>query len=514
MPVVLPDDPQGDRGQAGVLTGLNPVPQGHIAVDLIRSGDVMKLVPRQKIWLAIVIATNLALWIIPSDVVEQIARDRPTMLGRYSRTHFSWNLAILVVSLLSFYVDWSTGQTYKKRWFQVIAALLVFMPALALADFLLRTPQGTHYVKDDVAYHRPVEAAFEVTFEDRPQAHRTYPNASRGYGKVVCRHNTDRRGFRNLTTEDQYDVVVLGDSFAEGSSVSDEQVWPVRLAEMSGLNVYNLGMSGYDPLHYLHSLKRYGLALEPRLVLCLVYEGNDFRSAKSDRKRLSPSVSKRFKAYLKQSPIIGALDDLVINTFGPMGSQGPIRRGEVLDWLPLAIPAGPDAKYYAFKPKQMRDLYESRDEFSRDKHWLNPRRQLQKMNELCQGAGCRLVVIFAPTKAHVTLPAAAPRLSAEKVRSFMALRYKKPLPEPAEFLSNLLERVDAKEAVMREWCQREGIVFMSMSEPLRRAVLAADQVYYTYDQHWTPVGHDVVARAVFERLTDNLLSEGGEAGTK
>ena len=49
----------------------------------------MKLIPRQKIWLVVVMATNLARWLIPSDVVEQIARDRHTMLGRYSRQHFT-----------------------------------------------------------------------------------------------------------------------------------------------------------------------------------------------------------------------------------------------------------------------------------------------------------------------------------------------------------------------------------------------------------------------------------------
>ena len=47
----------------------------------------MKLIVRQKIWLAVVIVTNLLLWIIPSDVVELIARDRQTLLGRYSRGH-------------------------------------------------------------------------------------------------------------------------------------------------------------------------------------------------------------------------------------------------------------------------------------------------------------------------------------------------------------------------------------------------------------------------------------------
>ena len=102
----------------------------------------MKLIARQKIWLAIVIVANLLLWIIPSDVVEQIARDRHTMLGRYSRTHFSWIVGVTVISLVSFYVDWSTGKTYKRRWFQVIATLLFLVPALALVDFVLRTPQG------------------------------------------------------------------------------------------------------------------------------------------------------------------------------------------------------------------------------------------------------------------------------------------------------------------------------------------------------------------------------------
>ncbi|MHC4695108.1 MAG: alginate O-acetyltransferase AlgX-related protein [Planctomycetota bacterium] len=474
----------------------------------------MKLIPRQKIWLVIVIAMNLALWIIPSDVVEQIARDRHTMLGRYSRTHFSWNVGVLAISLISFYVDWSTGETYKRRWFQVIAALLVLTPSLVLVDFLLRAPGAAHYVKNDVAYHRPVDAAFEVIFEDRPQAYRTYPNAPKGHPKVVCKYNTDERGFRNSTALDQHDVVVLGDSFAEGSSVSDEHVWPVRLAKESGLSVYNLGMSGYNPLHYLHSLKQYGLALEPRFVLCLVYEGNDFRSAKSDRKRLKPSVSKRFKTYLKQSPIIGAVDNLLIDTFGPINSHGPVKGSEVLDWLPLAIPAGPNANHYAFAPKQLRDLCESRDEFSRDKHWLNPRRQLREMNELCIEAGCRLVVVFAPTKAHVTLPAVAGDLPADKVRAFTALRYKKPLPEPEEFLANLLERTDARESIMREWCQREGISFSSLTAPLREAALAGDHVYYTYDQHWTPIGHEVVAEAVYKHLADDLMSADAEAAAR
>ena len=474
----------------------------------------MKLIARQKIWLAIVIMVNLGLWIIPSDVVEQIARDRHVMLGRYSRTHFSWNVGVLVISLISFYVDWSTGETYKKRWFQVVASLIFFLPVLAVVDYLIRTPAGEHYVRDRVAYHRPVEAEFHAVFEDRPEARRTYPGAPAGFGRVDCTLTTDRRGYRNQTARDQYDVVVLGDSFAEGSSVSDEHVWPVHLAQNTGLSVYNLGMSGYDPFHYLESLKEYGLALKPRYVVCLLYEGNDFRSAKSDRKRRNPSFSKRLKEYLKRSPIINGLDNLLINTFGPINCTGQVPGAEILDWLPLIIPEGVAGKPYAFAPKQLRDLYGSGEEFALDKHWLNPRRQLAGIDEQCQQAGCRLIVAFAPLKAHVTLPVVADRLDAEKVRAFLKLRYKKELPEAETFLANLLERVDAREEVVAEWCRRESIPFLSVTEALREAAVAGTQVYYTYDQHWTPDGHAVVAESVARFLAEGLPDANGAAASE
>lgn len=462
----------------------------------------MKLIRRQKIWLAVVILANLGLWLIPSDIVEQIARDRHTMLGRYSRQHFTWIIGVAIVSLVSFYIDWSTGERYKRRWFQVMATLLCLIPVLGVIDFVVRAPEAGHYVHDGLAYHRPVNAGFEITFQDQPEAFRTYPKAPPGYGSVNCTGRTDKRGFRNQTDLKEYDIVVLGDSFAEGSKVSDEHAWTVRLAKKSGLTVYNLGMSGYDPLHYLASLERYGLALKPRYVLCMLYEGNDFRSAKSDRKRKNPSFSKRLKRHFKQSPIISTVDNFLISTFGPISCDGPVKGIEALDWLPLAIPTGPNAKYYTFAPKQLRDLCQSKDDFSRDRHWLNTRRRLTEMNELCRQAGCPLILVYAPTKAHVTLPIVADRLPAGNVRAFTAISYKKDLPEPTTFLASLLEWVDAKESVVGDWCRRDSIPFIRLTKALGSAAIDGTQVYYTYDQHWTPHGHEVVAEAIHEFLAD------------
>ena len=136
----------------------------------------MKLIARQKIWLTIVIVVNAALWIIPSDVVELIARDRHTLLGRYSYEHFTWNVLALIISALSFYVDWSTGETYKKRWFRVLASLGVFALLLFLADFAIRlTDRSQRYVvRDGLIVHRPPGAAF---FRDVHCLPHTFPIA-------------------------------------------------------------------------------------------------------------------------------------------------------------------------------------------------------------------------------------------------------------------------------------------------------------------------------------------------
>jgi hypothetical protein len=239
----------------------------------------------------------------------------------------------------------------------------------------------------------------------------------------------------------------------------------------------------------------------------MIYEGNDFRSTKTDEKRRRPSLSTRFKEYMDRSPVIGAVDKLLIDTFGSINSDGRLEGAGKIDWLPLAIPQGPGARYYAFEPKQLRDLYESRDEFEADKHWLNPKGQIHEMSRLCRDTGYQFILVFAPTKAHVTLPVAADELVPEKVRAFTAISYKDELPEPGEFLRNLLKNADAREEVVGEWCRRQSIPFVSLTASLRGAISQGKQVYFTYDQHWTPDGHEVVAQTVHRYLVERLAED-------
>lgn len=51
----------------------------------------MKLILRQKCWLALMAAVNLLLWVIPSNVIELIARDpqRADTIGGIERARLS-----------------------------------------------------------------------------------------------------------------------------------------------------------------------------------------------------------------------------------------------------------------------------------------------------------------------------------------------------------------------------------------------------------------------------------------
>ena len=472
---------------------------------------IRNMILRQKIWLAVVGATNTVLWLVPGDVVEQIARDRHTMLGRYSRTHFAWIVAVAVLSVISVYIDQATGERYKRRCFKILAMMLMLVPTLGLADLALRLARPVVYVRDDDVYRRLGGAESRTEFIDKPQASRTYPDAPSGFGSVRCVMRIDERGYRNARALDQCDILVLGDSFAEGSSVSDEHVWVRRLAERTGASVYNLGMSGYAPFHYHQSLERFGVAMKPKLVLCLLYEGNDFRARRREPEWWS-RINGRIKAYLKESPVLNAVDTFMIQAAGRLNDDGKVVGAEILDWLPLTIPIGESARRYAFAPKQLRDLYETPDDFASGERWGVAAEHLLAMHGLCERIGARMAVVYAPTKAHVTLRIAGTRLPADKVRAFTKISYKKALPDPPEFMRSLLDRLDARERIVGDWCREAGLRFLSLTPALVNATGDGVQTYYTYDQHWTPDGHEVVTRRLAAWLHENPADARGHPG--
>jgi hypothetical protein len=470
------------------------------------------VVLRQKIFLTVVIVANLIAWSIPDNVVALVAKDQQTLLGRYSRGHFAVNVSLLILSAAGLYIDQARSrQTYRRRWLQVIAVLVIGAPLLVVGDLVLRLTRTTHYVFDAMAYRRPPNTCWSGVVQDRPQALFSYPNLASGFPSFPYTLRTDARGFRNGAALDQADVVIVGDSFVEGSHVSDEHPWPVKFAALTNLAVYSLGMSGYSPIRHLTALKQYGFALRPQYAICMLYEGNDFRSTKSAQEDTGYGLGKFLQVYFKQSPLVEALDQLVIRTLGGVGTGRSTKKLDILSWLPLQVPEGPDGKYYAFAPKQITQAYQNETIFENSAEWDAVVSTLEQMQDACSQAGCRLVIAYAPTKAHVLMPLVVDRLPVEKVRAFCRLGSKR-VPDAKTLMANLVPYLDSRVAVVQRWCAAQSIPFVDTTEALREAISQGQQVYFTYDQHWTPLGHEVVARTVAEFWAKNGLRPPDQTG--
>jgi len=241
----------------------------------------------------------------------------------------------------------------------------------------------------------------------------------------------------------------------------------------------------------------------------MLYEGNDFRSAnfydKENERRWS------LRTFYKTSPLRHCIKSALIRCLGPINSSrfknepgvfAPSHSLYAVSWLPLAIPDGPDAKYYAFKVKRLLSHFKSQGSLVNTKGWQETFTILREIKKMCVEKNVRFIIMYAPDKPHTLLPLVKHKLPPEKLHAFMALKQKN-LPPPGEIKDILLSRLQIQESVIEEFCQQESIKFVSLTEPLRQEILKGRQVYFTYDQHWTPIGHEIVADALYHYLEKN-----------
>ena len=468
----------------------------------------------QWIQTIIIAIGNLLLWVIPSNVPFLIAQNRDVLLGRYGMTHLAWAIGIVPVSLIWLYLIWSNKENVRKRQFQVITLIISIIIPISVVDFIMRIAQPKAYVIKENLYHRPPNSVFTGIIQDIPENSFAYPIMRPGYPDIEFTLTTDKTGFRNTTDSNQYDIITLGDSFTEGSNVTDEDTWVVKLSQMSNLSIYNLGLAGTHPGIYEETLKYYGTKISPKIVLCMLYEGNDFRDSNYER---GDSISHKVSNYFKASPLRIALERLLLKKLGskkannaevqPAIVDNNLEKDEMnqssisaLSWLPIAIPAGPEGKYYTFTVKSVCEHYEKKESFLRSKGYKQTIVHLRQIKKECDKNNIQLIIVYAPDKPYVLMPLICDIISSDTLRDFMALNERK-LPPSDKIKGDVLNLLDTKELVFKDFCENESIGFISLTDSLRGRIALGEQLYFTYDNHWTPIGHEVVANTINEFLS-------------
>ena len=64
-------------------------------------------------------------------------------------------------------------------------------------------------------------------------------------------------------------------------------------------------------------------------------------------------------------------------------------------------------------------------------------------------------------------------------------------------------RLETHESIIEEICREDSIEFISLTKPLQQEILKGSQMYYTYDQHWTPAGQSAAAETLLNYLKEH-----------
>ena len=470
---------------------------------------------------------GVVVWVPSSDVIKLIVLGDEVVLGRYSRGHFG---SAFLLTLMTWIAAVITLALRRKPLSEVMFALVMVYLSTGVSAFLLVVGSGLvtkpRYIEKtvdvvDVAAgialkgtvrNRSPHERVEVLQEDKPEQARSYPDAPPGYPAFPVTLTTDSRGFRNPDELTQADTVVVGDSFVAGSHVSDEQAWVSLLRQRIGHTVYNLGVSGSDLTVYLNNFVTVGRALKPSTVVVMVYEGNDLRdvpalavatpapttgagqasaaAAESSKPELDLDI-----AYLtKASPVTKGLKRLSAEVLSQIGRDWPVPDWQQrMGWMPLAVDSPAGKHHYSFEPKRLMYLTQSADAFRASEDWRNVTAVLDKFVTLAQRDGFQLVVAYAPSAPHVVLPLAQQQIPAEQLLTFARYKDKTATGDAEAYKQRVFAGLDMQEQTLMNWCNENRVTCVSLTAPLRQAAAAGEQVYFTYDQHWTPKGNAVVA---------------------
>lgn len=277
----------------------------------------------------------------------------------------------------------------------------------------------------------------------------------------------DAHGFRNDTDLDRADVVVVGASFVEAMPVSSDALMTTLLARQTGTVVANLGQQDFSPTQDLIVLQRYGLPLRPRTVIWMFTDFNDLRQALYYR-YAAPDPPGFWPAFFRRSFTRFAYRQLQPYLKSAPKGDGASRSGVVRN------AQGNMIRIYFLHPL----LPLSAESLSALE---DTRAVLANAYALGAAQGARLLVVFVPEPFRVFQPFASFPVNSE-CRQWI-----------------LNDEPQRLEAAVRSISPAIG--YLDLTPVLREAVGKGIVPYFTDDNHWSPVGHQIAARAIAEYLT-------------
>jgi len=298
------------------------------------------------------------------------------------------------------------------------------------------------------------------------------------------------QGFRSPEPRQEraggFRIVSLGDSFAFGYGVEDDETYAARLQarlarSLPGVDaeVVNAGVSSYGTRQMAQLLERRGAELAPDLVLATVFGANDMQD------NVSAGLTER--GGIAMSPEAAA----VVDADG--GLRFAVEYSDAWLWLRFrwlmwksgmgSLPTpSPEARRWALPG--LEDLARNPGDAARAR-WEATEKWLAELTKVSRELGARLVVI------HIPLPFQFDEGEWARSREHMGLA-----AESFE-LDAVARKLDAL-------ATRLEFVYLDLLEVFRSEPGSAT-LYFPLNKHFTSAGHERVAEAIEALLFEREL---------
>ena len=298
---------------------------------------------------------------------------------------------------------------------------------------------------------------------------------------------TNTEGFRPNSAGPPYEIVLVGDSFL-AMGEDDASTLSERLRTVSGRATYNLSRSWYGPHQYLELLKRYGLALRPKVVLLGFYAGNDIedireyhRWLREHRYYFYADHAQRpfFVRYALALTDTGAyLKDTIAK--GLARQTHPVAPGEIHPNLGV-IRVGAQAVPMVFGDWNSEG---SAEQLLATAEWQALHALLTEFHHLCRASGILPVLLYIPSKSQVYV---------EYATAHSGHRFLQAAARQHPIRTNMVTAITTL-------AQQVELPLINLLPSFEQQAEAGGLLYYPFDTHWNGEGIQAAATYIWHAL--------------
>jgi hypothetical protein len=297
-------------------------------------------------------------------------------------------------------------------------------------------------------------------------------------GDLDFTFTTDEKGFRNSSpAPDEADIVVLGDSMAFGYGVPDDATWSHRVAmQFPDYTIRNFGLIGGSPQQYLRIFETEALALNPKLVLFMLFLGNDLNDAKLFQEWLDAGTD---LSYAEWRSTEGGRSGWRILRNLSSGSYLIAFQRAVRSALSSSMAGETITLGAGHRVQLVPAIYDNDAVMADPKHPVSQlvMTTIEEAQRLSRKHASHFLVLLMPTKEEVYLPLVD-----------------KPAPALIEEFRSALEAHD--------------IPFIDLTPYLRARTREIGPVFYEVDGHPNVAGYQVIADVVVDHISEHRAAYG------